>query len=41
MLLALASGSDNCIGLMAEVGGELAMRGHHFARRMNLLTVSR
>ena len=41
MLLTLPCGADNSIGLVAEVGGELAVRGHHLAGRMNLLAVSR
>ena len=31
MLLALASGSYNRIGLMAEVGGKFAVRGQNLA----------
>jgi hypothetical protein len=30
-LLTLTSGADNCIGLVAKVGGKLAMRGHYLA----------
>ncbi len=41
MLLALPCGADNSIRLVAEVGGKLAVRGHHFAGRMDLLTVTR
>ena len=40
MLLALASGADNGISLMAEVGGKLAVRGHDLAGRMDLFPVT-
>ena len=41
MLLALPCRADNGIGLVAEVGGKLAMRGHDLAGRMDLLAVTR
>ena len=40
MLLALASGADNGIGLVAEVGGKLAVGGHDLAGRMDFLPVT-
>ncbi len=41
MLKPFARGADDGFGLVAEVGGELAMRGHDLAWRMNLLAVAR
>ena len=41
MLKPLARGADDRFGLVAEVGGELAMRRHDFAGRMNLFAVAR
>jgi hypothetical protein len=36
----LACGADNGIGLVPEVGRELAMRGHHFAQGLNFFAVT-
>ena len=40
MLKPFARGADDGFGLVPEVGGELAMRRHDFARRMNLFAVA-
>ena len=40
MLKPLARRADNGIGLVAEVGGELAMRGHDLAWRMDFFPVA-
>src|SRR5208337_2530660 len=40
MLKPLMGGADNGFGLVSEVGGELAVRGHHLSRRMDFLTVA-
>lgn len=41
MLKSLSRGSDDRFGLVAEVGSELAMRGHDFARRVDFFAVAR
>src|SRR5260370_31435673 len=33
-------GADNGFGLVSEVCGELAVRGHHLSRRMDFFTVA-
>src|SRR5271157_1724711 len=40
MLKPLMSCPDNGFGLVSEVGGELAVRGHYLSRRMDFLTVA-
>jgi hypothetical protein len=40
MLLALAGGADDGIGLIAEVGSKLAVRCHNLDRRMDLFAVT-
>ena len=40
LLDSLACRAHDRVGLVAEVGSELAMRSHHFAGRMNLLLVA-
>ena len=40
MLDSLACRAHDSVGLVAEVGSELAMRSHHFAGRMNLLLIA-
>ena len=41
MLLPFPRCADHGLGLVAELGCELAMRGHHLAGRMNLFAVAR
>jgi hypothetical protein len=41
LLDSLACRAHDSVGLVAEVGGELAMRSHHFGGRMNLLLIPR
>ena len=41
MLKSLARGADDRFGLVSEVGSELAMRSHDFARRMDFFAVAR
>ena len=40
MLEPFARGADDGFGLVSEVGGELAMRGHHFTGRVNFFAVA-
>src|SRR5271165_1963652 len=40
MLKPFVCGADDGFGLVPEVGGELAMRGHYFRWRMDLLAVA-
>ena len=40
MLKPLMRGADNGFGLVSELGGELAVRGHHLAGRENFFTVA-
>ena len=41
MLLPFTRGTDDGVGLVAELAASLPVRRHHFSRGMNLLSVTR
>ena len=41
MLRPFTRRADNRVGLVSKVCGQLSVRGHHLARRMNFLAVAR